>query len=56
MDATTIDRVARVLAGSAARRGVLRVLGGVTAATVMGTALPRGAAASVKTCKRKEKR
>ena len=56
MDAATIDRVARFLAGSAARRGVLRGLGGITVATVMGTVLPRGAAASIKTCKRKEKR
>ena len=56
MEAATIDRVARILSSAGARRGVLRGLGGFAAATVMGTALPRGAAASVKKCKRREKR
>lgn len=56
MGAATLDRVARVLAGSAARRGILRGLGGLTVATVLGTALPQGAAASLKKCKRREKR
>jgi len=56
MEAATIDRVARILSNAGARRGVLRGLGGLTAATVMGTALPRGAAADEKSCRRKERR
>ena len=56
METATIDRVAQVLSSGAARRGVLRGLGGVALATVLGTALPRSAAASLKTCKRREKR
>ena len=56
MEAATIDRVARVLAGGTARRGVLRGLGGLALATVLGTALPQGAAADEKKCRRREKR
>ena len=56
MEAATIDRTARVLSSGAARRGVLHGLGGFAVATVVGTALPRAAAADEKTCERRENR
>jgi hypothetical protein len=45
MGAATLERVARVLARGTTRRGVLRGLGGLALAAVLGTALPHRAAA-----------